>query len=55
MDPEAIKKAGYHGQYGQDQWVVENIYFGDLLPEFLYQQGYRLAKILRSDKIYVRA
>jgi len=34
---------------------VENTYFGDLLPEFLYQRGYRLAKILRSDEIYVRA
>jgi FkbM family methyltransferase len=34
---------------------VENTYFGDRLPEFLYRRGYRLDTILGSDEIYVRA
>jgi FkbM family methyltransferase len=33
---------------------VENIYFGDLLAEFLYCRGYQLNAILGSDEIYVR-
>jgi FkbM family methyltransferase len=32
---------------------IENIYFGDLLAEFLYERGYRLDAILGSDEIYV--
>ena len=43
------------GQIEIDVICVENSYHGDLLAEFLYRRGYRLAVILSGDEIYVRA
>ena len=34
---------------------VENTYHGDLMPELLYDRGYRLNAILSGDEIYVRS
>ncbi len=41
-------------QFEIDVICVENTYFGDQMPEFLYGRGYRLNMILNSDEIYIR-